>query len=110
MENWPTAGWKYDTINNTPLFKTLLDSFPGKYSLLIVNNGRIAFEHYQEPYLKDSLIHINACTKTVISILFGAVFKEQLTHNENMAAIDYFPEYADYDPLIQKIKVMKNSL
>lgn len=104
-ENWPTAGWKYDTLQSSAQFKPLLDSFPGKYSLLIVNNEKIAFEHYQEPYAKDSLIHINSCTKTVISILFGAVFKEQLAQNENMAVIDYFPEYAVHDPLIQKIKV-----
>lgn len=105
IENWPTTDWKYDTLKSSSQFKPLIDSFPGKYSLLIVNNGQIAFEHYQEPYAKDSLIHINSCTKTVISILFGAVFKEKMTLNENMAAIDYFPEYAVSDSLIQKIKV-----
>lgn len=104
-EDWPTAAWKYDTLKSSSQFIPLLDSFPGKYSLLVVNNGKIAFEHYQDPYAKDSLIHINSCTKTVISILFGAVFKEQLAQNENMAVIDYFPEYSVDDPLIQKIKV-----
>lgn len=104
-ENWPTAGWKYDTLKYSTQFKHLVDSFPGTYSLLIVNNGQIAFEHYQEPYSADSLIHVNSCTKTVISILFGAVFKEQLAQNENRPAIDYFPEYTVYDPLIKKIKL-----
>lgn len=104
-EDWPTTAWKYDTLKHAPQFKNVIDSFPGKYSLLVVNNGKIAFEHYQEPYSKDSLIHINSCTKTVISILFGAVFKEQLTHHENKAAIDYFPEYAVHDSLVQKIKI-----
>ncbi|PHN06983.1 serine hydrolase domain-containing protein [Flavilitoribacter nigricans] len=104
-ENWPTTAWKYDTLKSSAHFRPLIDSFPGKYSLLIVNNGQIAFEHYQEPYAKDSLIHVNSCTKTVISLLFGAVFKEQLDLNENRAAIDYFPEYAINDSLIRKIKV-----
>lgn len=104
-ENWPTVGWKYDTLAYADQFKHLVDSFPGTYSLVVVSNGRIAFEHYQEPYAKDSLIHVNSCTKTVISILFGAVFKEQLVQNENMAAIDYFPEYTGYDPLIKKVKI-----
>ncbi len=104
-ENWPTEGWEYDTISNASLFNPVVDSFPGKYSLLIVKDGRIAFEHYQEPYSKDSLIHINSCTKTVISILFGAVFKEQLALNENKAAVDYFPEYTIADSAIQSIKV-----
>ena len=104
-DNWPTLRWEYDTANNASQFKTLVDSFPGTYSLLIVNNGKIAFEHYQEPYSKDSLIHVNSCTKTVISMLFGAVFNEQFAVKENMAAIDYFPEYEVDDPLIQKIKV-----
>ncbi|NRB47926.1 MAG: serine hydrolase [Saprospiraceae bacterium] len=105
VDNWPTAAWEYDTLRNTSLFKPLLDSFSGKYSLLIVNNGKIAFEHYQEPYAKDSLIHVNSCTKTVIALLFGAVFKEQLALNENKAAIAYFPEYLIDDPLLQKVKV-----
>ena len=104
LKNWPTAGWEYDTVKNASKFKHLTDSFPGKYSLLIINKGKIIFEHYQEPYSKDSLIHVNSCTKTVISILFGAVFKEQFAQNENTAAIDYFPEYKVEDTLIQKIK------
>ncbi len=105
MENWPTTGWQYDTLNDNSSFAHMVDSFPGKYSLLIVRNGKIAFEHYQEPYAKDSLIHVNSCTKTVISVLFGSVFKEQLDFNENRSAIDFFPEYAINDSLIQRIKV-----
>ena len=104
-ENWPTKGWRYDTLKSSSQFKPLIDSFPGKYSILIVKNGQIAFEYYQEPYSKDSLIHINSCTKTVIAILFGAVFKKHLVHHENKVAIDYFPEYTNYDSLIQKIRV-----
>jgi len=103
-ENWPTASWGYDTLNNSSQFQSVIDSFSGKYSLLIVKDGQIAFEYYQEPYSKDSLIHVNSCTKTVIAILFGAVFKEQFAHHENKTAIDYFPEYAIEDSLIQKIK------
>ncbi|MEM7484322.1 MAG: serine hydrolase [Bacteroidota bacterium] len=104
-QKWPTRNWEHDTIKSSSYFKTVVDSFPGKYSLLIVKNGKITFEHYQEPYSKDSLIHVNSCTKTVISMLFGAVFKEQSASNENRAAIDFFPEYAVDDSLFQKIKV-----
>ena len=104
-EKWPTAGWEYDTLNKASLFKPLVDSFPGRYSLLIIKDGKIAFEHYQEPYSKDSLIHVNSCTKTLISILFGVVFQEKFAKHENRAAIDYFPEYNIDDPLNQKIKI-----
>ena len=104
-ENWPTAGWQYDTLNVPEGFDSLIEAFPGKYSLLIVNDGKIAFEHYQEPYAKDSLIHVNSCTKTVISMLFGAVFGDQFAHHENKAVVDYFPEYTVNDSLIEKIKV-----
>lgn len=104
-DNWPTQGWTYDTLTYSTRFDHVIDSFPGTYSLLIVKDGQIAFEHYQEPYAKDSLIHVNSCTKTVISILFGAVFQERAAHHENMAAIDYFPEYGEQDSLMQKIKL-----
>lgn len=104
-ENWPTETWQYDSLNQAQQFKSVVDSFPGKYSILIVNNGKIAFEHYQEPYSKDSLIHVNSCAKTVISMLFGAVFNEQHAQHENTAAINYFPEYGIANTEIQKIKV-----
>ncbi|MEO0570416.1 MAG: serine hydrolase [Bacteroidota bacterium] len=104
-EHWPTEAWAYDTINSSSLFQPIVDSFPGRYSLLIINDGKIAFEQYQEPYSKDSLIHVNSCTKTVISILFGAVFHEQYAFNEEKAVIDFFPEYRLEDSLIRNIKV-----
>lgn len=104
-EDWPTAAWEYDTVNKASLFQPIVDSFPGKYSLLIINNGKIAFEQYQEPYSKDSLIHVNSCTKSVISLLFGVLFQEEYSLNEEKAAIDFFPEYTIEDSLIRRIKV-----
>jgi len=104
LEYWPTNGWEYDTLKNTDQFALLTDSFPGRYSLVIIKDGKIAFERYQDPYAKDSLIHVNSCTKTVIAMLFGAVFKEQFALHENRSAIDYFPEYTMEDPLIPAIK------
>jgi len=104
-ESWPTTAWEYDTLNKAQLFQPIIDSFPGTYSLLIINDGKIAFERYQEPYAKDSLIHVNSCTKSVISLLFGAVFQERSSLNANRDAIDYFPEYVVNDSLIPSIKV-----
>lgn len=103
-KNWPTSAWEYDTLANDSRFQHITDSFPGTYSLLIVHNGKIAFEHYQDPYAKDSLIHVNSCTKAVIATLFGAVFKEAFAEHENTPVMDYFPEYTPLDPLFQEIK------
>lgn len=104
-EYWPTNAWQYDTLNQNSRFNLILDSFPGTYSVLIVNNGKIAFEHYQEPYAKDSLIHVNSCTKTVISMLFGTIFKEEYAEHENRSVVSYFPEYENITNAKQKIKV-----
>lgn len=104
-EHWPTSGWQYDTLKRPSSLDTLSKAFPGKYALVVVNNGRIIFDHYGNPYEKDSLIHVNSCTKTVIAMLFGAVFQERLALSENRAAIDYFPEYAVKDSLIRNIKL-----
>ncbi|MEM6698832.1 MAG: serine hydrolase [Bacteroidota bacterium] len=76
-----------------------------KTPLLIVKNRYIVHEAYQASYDRDSLIPINSCTKSVISILFGMVFKEQLTKNESQSAISYFPEYQIKDTAIHTIKV-----
>ena len=82
--------YTYDTLKNASQFKPLIDSFPGKYSLLVVNSGKIAFEHYQEPYSKDSLIHRKLLYQDSYFNIVWSVFKEQFAVHENMAAIDAF--------------------
>lgn len=104
-DNWPTESWEYDTINKASLFKPIIDSFPGKHSIMVINYGKIIYEHYQEPYSKDSLIHVNSCTKTVISMLFGALFKEDWALIEDERAIDFFRDNSIMDSLILNIKL-----
>ncbi|MEM7659985.1 MAG: serine hydrolase [Bacteroidota bacterium] len=102
---WPTRGWTYDTLAHSAQLDAKLDSFPGTYSLLVIQDGKIAYETYQAPYGKDSLIHVNSCTKTVISILFGVLFQDDFAQHENRAAISYFPEYGVSDTHLQQIQV-----
>ena len=83
---------------------SLNDVYEKNFSLLIIKNGKVIFESYQAPYLKDSLIHINSCTKNVISILFGMVFRNDLRGNENQSSLSYFPDYNITDTAIHKIK------
>ena len=105
---YPDNEWLFANLDYSEKNKKRIDSlnnvFEKKFSLLIIKNGRTIFESYQAPYLKDSLIHTNSCTKSVISMLFGMVFKNELIENENISSISYFPEYNINDSAIQKIK------
>lgn len=104
-EKWPAAAWTRDASVDASRFMPLEDGFPGTYSLLVVSGGEVVFERYQAPYAKDSVIHVNSCTKTVIAMLFGMVFSEDVAENENRPAVDFFPEYALEDPLLRPIRV-----
>lgn len=105
---YPNNEWQFASFNYSEKSKNKIDAlrnvFDKKFSLLIIKEGKIFFENYQNPYAKDSLIHINSCTKSVISILFGMVFRDRLQENENKSSISYFPEYNSTDSTIQKIK------
>ena len=103
--NWPTKGWTYADGPLALSFSKAIESFPGNYSLLVVQDGSIVFDHYQAPYAKDSLIHINSCTKTLIALLFGAVFETDFGQQENQPIPAFFPEYAIEDPKMHDIQV-----
>lgn len=102
-DNWAYASFEYSEKDKARLDSTT-KSFDHKYSLLILKDGKIAYENYQIPYLRDSLIHTSSCTKSVVSMLFGVVFKKQLKENENQYSISYFPNYNIQDSAIRKIK------
>ena len=97
-EIWPTRDWAYKSIEEAGIDSAMIcsikDSVKQKHSLLIIKDGGIVYESYQSPYTKDTLFHISSCTKSVISILFGMIFKDSLTEYENKSAISFFPEYS----------------
>lgn len=105
---YPNKEWLYANLEYSAPTQKSLDSlnnlFAEKFSLLIIKGGKTIFENYQAPYLEDSLIHINSCTKGVISMLFGMVFRNDLRTHENKPSISYFPEYNISDSAIYKIK------
>lgn len=105
---YPDKEWSTTNLNYSEKVEKRMDSlahvFDKKFSLLIIKNGSVIFERYQAPYLKDTLIHVNSCTKSVISILFGMVFKNDLTRHENKSSLSYFPLYPLNDSSLKKIK------
>ena len=105
---YPDKEWQSAKLDYAENSKRKIDSlrhvFEKKFSLLIIKNGKVIFESYQAPYLQDSLIHVNSCTKNVISMLFGMVFKKDLRGKENESSLSYFPEYYITDTAIHKIK------
>lgn len=102
-EIWDTAEIEYSEEAKKRI-DSLNKVYNQKQSLLIIEEGKVIFENYQAPYLKDSLIHINSCTKSVISMLFGMVFRDSLIEHENKSSLSYFPELNIHDSSIYKIK------
>ena len=84
---YPENEWLSGEIKYKTRLKYRVDSLRSKleenYSLLIIKDGYVIYEMYNAPYLKDSLIHTNSVTKSVVSMLFGIIFKDSLVESEN---------------------------
>ena len=61
-------------------------------SLVIIKDGKIAYERYYNGNSKESQAVVFSCTKSVISILTGIAFDEGIIENLNDAAVKYAPE------------------
>ena len=105
---YPEKEWLSGEIKYKTRLKYRVDSLRSKleenYSLLIIKDGYVIYEMYNSPYLKDSLIHTNSVTKSVVSMLFGIIFKDSLVESENQFSLSYFPEFNIKDSAICKIK------
>lgn len=61
------------------------------HSLIVIKDGRLAFEAYQKPYGPDELHRMFSVTKSMVSLAIGLLAEEgKLSLDDHI--IDYFPE------------------
>jgi CubicO group peptidase (beta-lactamase class C family) len=85
---WPTAGWQNSTPEaqgmDSALLAQMLEDISAKetsiYSVLVIRNGYMVTEAYFHPYTRDTKMHIQSVTKSVIGMLVGrAISTEHIT-------------------------------
>jgi CubicO group peptidase (beta-lactamase class C family) len=96
---WPTAGWKSSTAEaqgmDSDLLAQMLERVTGAqtniYSVLIIRNGYIVTEAYSHPFTRDTSVHIQSVTKSVIGALVGRAIHMGAIQGVDETLVSFFP-------------------
>ncbi len=109
-DSWPTAGWPVSTpeaqgMDSTRLAQMLAGLSAGETglrSLLIVRNGHLVTEAYFHPFTRDTRVHVQSVTKSVIGMLIGRAVLAGTLADADARLLDFFPGRAVANPSRQK--------
>jgi CubicO group peptidase (beta-lactamase class C family) len=68
------------------------------HSLLVIRNGYMVTEAYFHPYTRDTKMHIQSVTKSVIGALVGVAIKQGHIKSANEKLLSFFPNRAYENP------------
>jgi len=97
---WPTAGWQSSTPEAQGMDSTLLAEMLAGikanqsqiHSILVVRNGYMVTEAYFHPYARDTKMHIQSVTKSVIGMLVGKAIGDGYIPSEDEKLVDFYPD------------------
>jgi CubicO group peptidase (beta-lactamase class C family) len=96
---WPTEGWQSSTPEaqsmDSAQLADMLEDISSKetniYSILVIRNGYLVTEAYFPPYTRDTKMHIQSVTKSVISILVGKAISDGFIKSTDERLVDFYP-------------------
>lgn len=92
--------WEFDAPENHGMDAALLASLhtalegTAIHSVVVVRDGVIVDEYYQQGYDADSVFPLNSCSKSFISALVGIALEEGLIDSLDTSIDRYFPQLA----------------
>ncbi len=115
---WPTAGWKSSTPEaqgmDSALLAKMLEEISSNntriHSLLVIRNGYMLAEAYFHPYQRDTKMHIQSVTKSVIGMLVGKAIQEGYIKSENEKLVSFHQDRLYANPSSQKDSIQLKHL
>jgi CubicO group peptidase (beta-lactamase class C family) len=111
-DGWQTASPAdagLDAATLAAMTKDIQDGgFENLYSVLIVKDGRLAFEQYFRGHDERSVDYVASVTKSVTSILVGIAIKQGAIKGPDESLAELLPAYAQLlnaDPLKRKLQL-----
>jgi CubicO group peptidase (beta-lactamase class C family) len=109
-EYWPTAGWQSATPESQGMDSELLAQMIEQinstgtriHSVLVIRNGYVVTEAYFHPYTRDTKVHIQSVTKSVIGMQVGKAIGDGLIGSAEDRLVDYYPNRVFENPGRQK--------
>lgn len=97
--SWPTAGWQsaapesqgMDSVLLAQMVETILENETNIYSVLVVRHGRLVAEAYFHPYTRETRVHVQSITKSVIGMLVGRAIAAGVIKSEEETLVSFFP-------------------
>ena len=110
---WPTLGWQSSTPEAQGMDSALLaqmleeisTSKTSIHSVLVIRNGYLVTEAYFHPYTRDTKVHIQSVTKSVIGMLVGKAISDGYIKSENEKLVDFYPNRIFENPGKQKSSI-----
>jgi CubicO group peptidase (beta-lactamase class C family) len=99
---WPTEGWQSSTpeaqgMDSAPL-ADMLEEIATRgtniHSVLVIRNGYMVTEAYFHPYQRDTKIHVQSVTKSVISMLVGRAIEDGYIKSVEEKLLDLYQDRA----------------
>ena len=102
-EEKPAFVWETDAPENHGMSAEVIDDLNRRFenteitSSVIVKDGKIVNEYYQDGCGEESTFPIHSCSKSITSAIFGIAVDEGLITDLDEPIADYFPELKESD-------------
>ena len=115
---WPTTGWQSSTPEGQGMDSNVLAQMlegistdeTSIHSVLIIRNGYLVTEAYFHPYTRDTKIHIQSVTKSVIGMLVGKAINDGYIKSENETLVSFYPNRVFENPSRDKNSIQLKHL
>jgi CubicO group peptidase (beta-lactamase class C family) len=103
---WPTAGWRSSTPEaqsmDSGLLAEMIEDISANgtsiHSVLVIRNGYLVTEAYFHPYTRDTKVHIQSVTKSVIGALIGKAIGDGYIKSADEKLVDFYPNRVFENP------------
>ncbi len=111
---WPTSEWRTDIPESEGMNGTLLQElhdaienpyyYPDLLSLLLVKNGTLVYEQYQDSSMQNASTprDLYSATKSITSTLIGMALDKGYIDNISQTVLSFFPDYTFDNPSEEK--------
>ena len=115
---WPTADWQSSTPEaqrmDSELLASMIEDISANgtsiHSLLVIRNGYIVTEAYFHPYTRNTKMHIQSVTKSVIGMLVGKAISDGYIKSEHEKLVDFYENRIFENPSRQKSSIQLKHL
>ena len=99
-----------DSTSLAQMLEKIATDHTSIHSMLVIRNGYLVTEAYFQPYTRDTEVHIQSVTKSVIGMLVGEAIHEGQIKSENEKLLDFYQNRIFANPSSRKNSIQLKHL